>query len=124
MVEFQLSALRANDVPSTDAGIERAFRFASPGNKAAIGPLDHFTAVVHSTQYSPLLNAAEGTVAKVAVQDTQAEAVVRVVSSTGSEVFYLFILSKQTMGDYIDCWMTDAVLRLKPGEGEESGTAI
>lgn len=125
VVEFQLAALRANDVPTTDAGIEKAFRFASPGNKAAVGPLDHFTGIVHGPQYSPLINAAESSITKVVIQDTKAQVLARVLSAGGSELYYVFMLSKQTDGDYINCWMTDGVAPLKESdESNESGTAI
>jgi len=125
VVEFQLASLRANDVPTADAGIARTFRFASPGNKAAVGPLDHFSGVVHGPQYSSLINAAESSVAKVVIQDNQARVLARVVSAGGSEVYYVFILSKQTEGDYINCWMTDGVVPLNESEeSEKPGTAI
>jgi hypothetical protein len=125
VVEFQLAALRANDVPTANAGIERTFRFASPGNKAATGPLEHFTVIVHGSQYSSLINAVEGSVAKVVIQDTKAQVLARVVSAGGSKVYYVFLLSKQTEGDYINCWMTDGVLPVdEPGESDEPGTTI
>jgi hypothetical protein len=125
IVEFQLAALRANDVPAADAGIERTFRFASPANKAATGPLEHFTVMVHGSQYSSLINAMEGSVAKVVIRDSKAQVLARVVSAGGSEVYYVFLLSKQTEGEYINCWMTDGVLPLKePGENEDPGAAI
>ena len=125
VVEFQLAALRANDLPTADAGIERTFRFASPANKAATGPLEHFTVMVHGSQYSSLINAVEGSVTKAVIQDNKAQILVRVVSASDSEVYYVFMLSKQTDGDYINCWMTDGVVPLKEhGESEEPGTAI
>lgn len=125
VVEFQLAALRANDVPTADAGIERAFRFASPANKAAIGPLEHFTGIVHGPQYSSLIDAAESSVIKVVIQDTKAHVLARVTSAGGSKVYYVFILSKQTEGDYINCWMTDGVLPVGETEkSDEPGTAI
>jgi hypothetical protein len=125
VVEFQLAALRANDVPTADAGIERTFRFASPENKAAVGSLEHFTGIVHGPQYSSLINAAESSVIKVAIQDAKAHVLARVMSASGSEVFYVFILSKQTQGDYMNCWMTDGVLPVEETEkSDEPGTAI
>ncbi|MFZ0502415.1 MAG: DUF4864 domain-containing protein [Chthoniobacterales bacterium] len=125
VVEFQLAALRANDVPTADAGIEKTFRFASPENKAAVGPLEYFTGIVHGPQYSSLINAPESSVLKVAIQDTKARVLVRVMSAGGSKVYYVFILSKQTKGDYINCWMTDGVLPLDETEkSDEPGTAI
>jgi hypothetical protein len=40
VVQYQAEALQHNDEPKTDAGIERAFRFASPSNKQMTGPLE------------------------------------------------------------------------------------
>ena len=38
VVQYQVDALQQNDDPKSDAGIERAFRFASPSNKQVTGP--------------------------------------------------------------------------------------
>jgi uncharacterized protein DUF4864 len=124
VVEFQLTALRGNDVPTADAGIERSFRFASPANKAATGPLEHFTVMVHGSQYSSLINAVEGSVTKVVTQDNIAQVLTRIVTADGSEVYYVFILSKQAEGDYVNCWMTDGVVPLKEAGEATPGTAI
>jgi hypothetical protein len=125
VVEFQLAALRANDVPAADTGIERTFRFASPANKAATGPLEHFTVLVHGSQYSSLINAVEGSVAKVVIRDSKAQVLTRSVSAAGAEVYYVFLLSKQTEGEYVDCWMTDGVVPLKESEeNNDPGAAI
>ena len=124
VVEFQLAALRANDIPTADAGIERTFRFASPANKVATGPLEHFTVMVHGSQYSSLINAVEGSVTKVVTQDNKAQVLARIVTAGGSEVYYVFILSKQAEGDYLNCWMTDGVVPLKEAGEAKPGTAI
>ena len=39
VIRMQVEALQNNDTPSPDTGIATAFRFASPGNRAATGPL-------------------------------------------------------------------------------------
>ena len=105
--------------------IPTTFRFASPANKGATGPLEHFTVLVHGSQYSSLINAVEGSVAKVVIQDSKPQVLARIVSASGSEVYYVFLLSKQTEGEYINCWMTDGVVPLKePGEYEDPGAAI
>ena len=56
VVRIQLQALRANDTPSKNAGIEVAFRFASPANKSTTGPLARFIDLVSSPPYRPMLN--------------------------------------------------------------------
>jgi hypothetical protein len=116
VVEFQLDALRHNDEPTPDAGIERSFRFASPSNRLVTGPLTHFSEIVHSTAYSPLLESHASEVRGVIVQEDQARVYVTVTSANGAQLNFLFMLSRQGEGDYHDCWMTDSVMKLPPEE--------
>jgi hypothetical protein len=118
VVEFQLDALRHNDEPAIDSGIERCFRFASPSNRLATGPLTHFSQIVHSGAYSALLKSQAGQVRGVAVEGDQARVYVTVTSADGSQLNFLFMLSRQPQGDYRDCWMTDAVM--KPQSDDDS----
>jgi hypothetical protein len=121
VVEFQLDALRHNNEPTADAGIQRSFRFASPSNRLVTGPLSHFSDIVHSAPYSALLGSQSSDVRGVVVQGDEAKVYVTVTSANGSQLNFLFILSRQGRGDYRDCWMTDSVMRLP---GEENGTQI
>jgi hypothetical protein len=114
VVEYQLLVLQRNDQPTPDAGIEKAFRFASPANKKSTGPIAHFISMVHSAGYAPLLNAKESTVIRAQVEDDQGKILTRVVSAGGSEMFYLFLLSRQSEGENMNCWMTDGVIGLQP----------
>jgi len=108
--------LRHNDEPTTDAGIERSFRFASPSNRLVTGPLSHFSEIVHSPGYSALLRSQTSEVRGVAVQADQARVYVTVTSANGSQLNFLFMLSRQGEGDYRDCWMTDSVMKLPPDD--------
>jgi hypothetical protein len=114
VVEYQLSVLQRNDQPTPDAGIEKAFRFASPANKKSTGPIAHFISMVHGAGYAPLLNAKEATVIRAQVEDDQAKILTRVISAGGSEMFYLFLLSRQSEGENTNCWMTDGVIGVQP----------
>jgi hypothetical protein len=118
VVEYQLLVLQRNDQPTPDAGIEKAFRFASPANKKSTGPISHFISMVHGAGYAPLLNAKESTVIRVQMEDDQAKILTRVVSAGGSEMFYLFLLSRQSEGENMNCWMTDGVIGLQPDDGQ------
>jgi hypothetical protein len=119
VVEYQLSVLQHNDQPTPDAGIEKAFRFASPANQKSTGPISHFITMVHSAGYAPLLNAKEAAVTRVQMEDDQAKVLARVVSTGGSEMFYLFLLSKQSQGENTNCWMTDGVIGLQPADADQ-----
>jgi hypothetical protein len=123
VVEFQLDALRHNDEPTTDAGIERSFRFASPSNRLVTGPLTHFSEIVHSAAYSALLKSQGSEVSGVVVRADEAKVYVTVTSANGSQLNFLFMLSRQVQGDYRDCWMTDSVMRL-PSDEQANQIAI
>jgi Domain of unknown function (DUF4864) len=118
VVRYQVAALQRNDDPKSDAGIERTFRFASPNNQQATGPLEHFVQIVKSPAYAPLLNNRSSTIVGSEKNDGRAEVVVKIIALDGRQVTYVFILSKQNEGDFHDCWMTDGVAPLKDAEDD------
>jgi hypothetical protein len=113
VVRIQLDALAHNDTPYQDAGIEIAFRFASPANKQTTGPLSRFIRLVHNPIYNPMLDHQTAQLGDLVVEDAKAFLPVFLTASDGKRVGYMFILSKQAGGAYEQCWMTDAVLRFE-----------
>ena len=124
VVEYQLTVLQQNDQPTPDAGIEKAFRFASPANQRTVGPISHFISIVHSPSYAALLNAKEATVTHVQVEDREAKILARIVSASGSQMFYLFILSKQSEGEETNCWLTDGVIGIQSADDSQPKVEI
>jgi hypothetical protein len=125
VVQYQVTSLQQNDNPKSDAGIERTFRFASPSNKEATGPLEKFVRIVKSPAYSPLLNNRASSILGSEVQGNQAKVGVKIVAADGREWTYVFILTKQSEGDFNNCWMTDGVEPLKDAEsGSDQGVTI
>ena len=125
VVQYQVAALQQNDEPKSDAGIERAFRFASPSNKQVTGPLEHFVQIVKSPAYSPLLNSRSSAIVGSELKDDKAKIAVKIVTADGRPLTYVFILSKQNEGEFHDCWMTDGVAPLKEAEdGADQGVTI
>jgi hypothetical protein len=125
VVQYQAEALQHNDEPKTDAGIERAFRFASPSNKQMTGPLEKFIRIVKSPIYSPMLNSVSSSIVGSDVKDDQARFAVHFVAADGRQVTYIFVLSKQNEGEFNNCWMTDGVAPLEQGEdGPDQGVTI
>jgi hypothetical protein len=116
VVQYQISALQHNDDPVPDAGIERAFRFASPKNKEFTGPLARYAQIVKGPAYSSLLNCLSSSVVGSTASPGTAAVYVRIVTSNGRRVAYVFILSKQIEGEFANCWMTDSVSPVDSGE--------
>ena len=116
VVQYQISALQHNDDPAPDAGIERAFRFASPKNKEFTGPLARFAQIVKGPAYSSLLNCLSSSVVGSTASPGTAAVYVRIVTSGGHRAAYVFILSKQIEGEFANCWMTDSVSPVDSGE--------
>jgi hypothetical protein len=93
-------ALQRNDEQAPDSGIATAFRFASPGNRAATGPLERFIQLVKSPAYKPLLNHKTAARGAVRIADDIARQRVTLTAANGERIVYLFTVSKQTEDPY------------------------
>ncbi|MEL6615366.1 MAG: DUF4864 domain-containing protein [Bacteroidota bacterium] len=109
VIQLQVEALQVGD----DEGIETAFRFASPGNRATTGPLDRFTRMVREG-YGDMLGFERAEFGRMVVEGDEAVQRVTLIQPDGRRTAYLFALSKQSGGPYADCWMTDAVMPVPP----------
>jgi len=119
VIRIQIEALGHNNVPHENAGIEVAFRFASPANKSATGPLDRFIRLVSNPIYRPMLNHQEAQYGEIQVEGNEALQPVILTAKNGERAGYLFVLSKQEGGPYDACWMTDSVIRFEPQYEQE-----
>ena len=108
VVRIQVEALRANDSPAPGAGIATVFRFASPGNRQATGPLPRFARMIRAG-YPELIGFARSEVGEARVRGDRAVVPVTVVLRDGRRVTYGFALSRQSGGACDGCWLTDAV---------------
>jgi hypothetical protein len=117
VVRIQVEAMQQNDTPEPDSGIRIAFRFASPANKSTTGPIERFIALVKNPEYRALLNSRSIDYGETEVMGNEAAQPVFIESASGERVAYLFLLSRQSDEPFVDCWMTDAVVRLDaPGQ--------
>ena len=118
VVGIQMRALASNDSPFENAGIELTFRFASPSNKSQTGPLSRFTGLFDNPAYQPMLGHTRLEVGEAEIRGDRARVPVMIETADGNQMVYLFMLSRQTDGEYTDCWMTDGVtpVRMTPGE--------
>ncbi len=123
VIRYQVDALADNDVPHADAGIEITFRFASPENRRATGPLPRFRALLHNPMYSDLLNHVRAEYGDPLLRGHMALGPVLITTTEGKQVGYMFQLSKQLDERCPGCWMTEGVTRLD-ADATESGRAL
>ena len=116
VVRIQLEALRHND--RHDRGIEVAFRFASPANRANTGPLERFVSMIRNGPYALMLGFRAASYGPVESRGVRARQRVTLVDA-GRSITYWFYLSRQSEAPYIDCWMTDAVY-VEPFAGQSA----
>ena len=115
VVQLQMEALRRNTTLGDQQGIEVAFRFASPTNRRATGPLLRFMRMLNGPTYSPMLDTKTYEVGDARVTENGLEATVPVVVTAMNDkrVGYLFQLSKDTgVVSKCQCWLTDSVARI------------
>ncbi len=111
VVSIQIEALRNNDTPYENRGIEVTFNFASPANKHMTGPLERFKVMVRDPVYGPMINHRSSEYENVRVEGERARIDVILISKEGEYLGYRFILSRQHGNQYEGSWMTDAVIR-------------
>ena len=56
VISIQLLALKENNYPYENAGINQTWEFAHPSNRIFTGPLKKFTSMMYSSSYSILLD--------------------------------------------------------------------
>lgn len=124
VVRIQIEALGEADVPYANAGIEVAFRFASPANKSTTGPLKRFIQLVRNPVYRPMLNHRHAEYGEIHLEGNRAVQLVILTGRDGGRTTYFFSLSKQKSGRYASCWMTDAVIRFEIPDGQDEALPI
>ena len=112
IVRIQVQALADNDTPYRNAGIEVAFRFASPANKRVTGPLWRFIRMLYGPTYRPFLHHQVAHFGQIDIQGAEATQTVILTTANGRRVGYVFRLSKQRGAPCEACWMTDGVWRI------------
>ncbi len=110
VVSIQIEALRNNDSPYEDRGVEVTFNFASPANKRLTGPLERFKVMVRNPTYGPMIDHRSASYENLVVEGDSARIDVILTSKEGVYLGYRFFLSRQHGNRYEGSWMTDAVI--------------
>lgn len=118
VVRRQVTALGHNSALGGNEGIRRAFRFASPQNRDATGPLPRFTQMLYNPGYRALLDHRQARYSEPAFHDGRAAVKVTLTTLGMREVSFVFLLSRYSTPECQGCWLTDAV---RPGPGQPGG---
>lgn len=110
VVSLQLQGLAKNP---DGGGIEQCFALASPGNKESTGPVERFAAMLHRAPYDVLLFHHLVLVGKPVIEGDLANVIVTLVDANDRIFVFQFMLSKQHVEGYENCWMTDAVFPIQ-----------
>ena len=119
-VSLQLAAMGNNDFPVPDSGIAVAYAFASPRNQEVTGPLANFAQMIHQG-YAAMLNFRSVEVREPRIEEGTALVPVELTQHNGSQVLYLFIMSRYALPGCDGCWLTDAVLDSPQGQDPDAG---
>jgi hypothetical protein len=110
VVSLQLQGLAKNP---DEGGIEQCFALASPGNKESTGPVERFAAMLHRAPYDVLLFHHLVLVGKPVIEGDSANVIVTLIDANDRIFVFQFVLSKQHIEGYENCWMTDAVFPIQ-----------
>ena len=110
VVKIQLAALKNNNKPYKNAGIEQTWEFAHPSNKNFTGPLSRFIKLLNDEGYNILLNHIEHEV--VEVYKSEKKFIYEVTILDGEKNFFKYnwqIEKFLNEGSLNNCWLTTSV---------------
>ncbi|MAH84474.1 MAG: hypothetical protein CBB68_09110 [Rhodospirillaceae bacterium TMED8] len=109
VVAIQLAALKVNDVPKPDYGIQQTWIFAHPDNKRITGPIQRFSTMIKDTNYQVLLNHIESSIEVVSNDYQQALFNIRIFLQNGDVYGCRWKVARVNDGVYTGSWMTIGV---------------
>ena len=110
VVSIVLKALKNNDIPYSNAGIEQTWEFAHPSNRMATGPLNNFISMINSPAYSIMLNHKKHKIIFIKDDSFQSIFQIEMLDQNGYKVaFYWTVEKVMSDGVFKECWMTTSV---------------
>ena len=110
VVKIQLSALKNNNKPYKNAGIEQTWEFAHPSNKKFTGPLSRFIELLNDKNYNILLNHIEHKI--VEIFTSEKKFIYEVIILDKDKIFFKYqwqIEKFLSEGSLNNCWLTTSV---------------
>ncbi|MGZ8377747.1 MAG: DUF4864 domain-containing protein [Gemmatirosa sp.] len=114
VVTIVLDAFAHVEPDVATSGIDIAYAFTAPANRAVIGSVERFADVVQDGAYRPLVGHRRAVRSPMKVDGERATQRVVVTTVDGGQVAFTFTLARQTDGEFKDCWMTERVTREPP----------
>jgi len=117
VVSIQLNGLKNNDINKKDFGIQQAWAFAHPRNRAFTGPLRRFSMMLKSPPYDTLLNHKSHSIKNLTSPEKGQDEDgadwqkfdVLMERPNGRILYFSWVVQKVTQGNFKDCWMTISV---------------
>ena len=110
VVKIQLAALKNNNKPYKNAGIEQTWEFAHPSNKNFTGPLSRFIKLLNDEGYNILLNHIEHKVVEVYKSEKKFIYEVTILDEEKNFFKYSWQIEKILNGGPLNnCWLTTSV---------------
>ena len=110
VILIQLKALKDNNRPYINAGIEQTWEFAHPLNRKFTGPLDKFISMMYNQSYSMILDHNKHNLIFITKNEFQSFFFVELIDTNGVKVGFQWIVEKVLdEGKYKNCWMTSSV---------------
>ena len=110
VVKIQLSALKNNNKPYKNAGIEQTWEFAHPSNKRFTGPLSRFIKLLNDEGYNILLNHTEHKIIEIYKSEKKFIYEVTILDEDKNFFKYSWQIEKfANDGPLNNCWLTTSV---------------
>ena len=110
VISIQLSALKNNNYPYENAGIDQTWEFAHPSNRIFTGPLEKFTLMMYSSSFYILLKHKRHNIIPIKQNSSIALFFVELEDQKGNLYKLQWIVEKVTYkGEFENCWMTTSV---------------
>ena len=110
VISIQLSALKENNNPYINAGIEQTWQFAHSMNRKFTGPLFNFTKMMYSPSYIIMLEHLDHNIIFVKDSDYIAYFFIELTDKKGNRFGFQWTLEKViNESEFKDCWMTIGV---------------
>ena len=109
VIKIQLNALKNNNKPNKNSGIEQTWAFAHPENKKITGPYKRFQKMLFGDQYKVLLNHESHKIKLIVSSKNKYIYNVDIISNDKKMYFYEWHLEKSTVEECKSCWFTTIV---------------